>query len=253
MKSLVLYTIPFSHYCEKARWSLERMGLAFEERGHIPMVTRMLAIPRGATTVPFLLSDEGMLDDSTAIADYAHRHRTRSAGLFSEDPVIAQQALDLEDRFDRRLGVATRAWGYSYLLDMPALTTPMFAKQVPALEAAAVKRMMPFVSGFIRKGLRIKPETRAWAANRIDEDFAAVEELLRDGRRYLCGDALSIADITFASLAAPALGPAEYGGPLPKLEAFDGPMRTALDRWRDTMAGQFALRIYREERSHQGL
>jgi glutathione S-transferase len=30
-----LLTIPISHYCEKARWGLERLGLAYREEAHI--------------------------------------------------------------------------------------------------------------------------------------------------------------------------------------------------------------------------
>ena len=37
MTDLVLVTIPFSHYCEKARWALDRAGLAYEERAHLPL------------------------------------------------------------------------------------------------------------------------------------------------------------------------------------------------------------------------
>ena len=30
-----LLTIPISHYCEKARWALERAGLAYREERHV--------------------------------------------------------------------------------------------------------------------------------------------------------------------------------------------------------------------------
>jgi glutathione S-transferase len=32
---LRLVTIPISHYCEKARWSLERAGLEYREERHV--------------------------------------------------------------------------------------------------------------------------------------------------------------------------------------------------------------------------
>lgn len=34
----VLVTIGVSHYCEKARWALERFQLPFEERRHVPIL-----------------------------------------------------------------------------------------------------------------------------------------------------------------------------------------------------------------------
>ena len=34
MTPLRLVTIPISHYCEKARWALERAGIAYREERH---------------------------------------------------------------------------------------------------------------------------------------------------------------------------------------------------------------------------
>ena len=31
----VLITIPISHFCEKARWALERAGLPYREERHV--------------------------------------------------------------------------------------------------------------------------------------------------------------------------------------------------------------------------
>jgi glutathione S-transferase len=36
MSTLLLHTIPFSHFCEYARWSLQRAGVEFEERASLP-------------------------------------------------------------------------------------------------------------------------------------------------------------------------------------------------------------------------
>ena len=42
---LRLITIPISHYCEKARWALDRAALAFREERHVQGVQ---ASPRAA-------------------------------------------------------------------------------------------------------------------------------------------------------------------------------------------------------------
>jgi glutathione S-transferase len=44
---LRLITIPISHYCEKARWALERAGIAYREERHIQGV-HMVAARRAA-------------------------------------------------------------------------------------------------------------------------------------------------------------------------------------------------------------
>ena len=40
---LRLITIPISHYCEKARWALERAGLPYREERHVQGIHRLAA------------------------------------------------------------------------------------------------------------------------------------------------------------------------------------------------------------------
>ena len=37
----VLITIPISHYCEKARWALDRAGVDYEEHPHLQLIHRI--------------------------------------------------------------------------------------------------------------------------------------------------------------------------------------------------------------------
>ena len=50
-----LITIPISHYCEKARWALDRAGIPYRERAHLQAI-HWFAVRRagGARTVPVL-------------------------------------------------------------------------------------------------------------------------------------------------------------------------------------------------------
>ena len=40
-----LITIPISHFCEKARWALDRAGVEYEERAHLQVI-HWLAVKR---------------------------------------------------------------------------------------------------------------------------------------------------------------------------------------------------------------
>ena len=79
--------------------------------------------------------------------------------------------------------------------------------------------------------------------------------MLADGRRYLTGATLTFADITFASLGALAVLPPEYPGArlagrrLALEDVTDPAWRREIEDFRARPAGQFILRLYREERS----
>ena len=74
-----LITIAFSHYCEKARWALERAGVAFDEDIHLPgFHYRAVKRAGGEKTVPVLVADGVTVRDSTDIVAWADTHRPGS-------------------------------------------------------------------------------------------------------------------------------------------------------------------------------
>jgi glutathione S-transferase len=155
--------------------------------------------------------------------------------------------LGIEDELDRNLGPATRRWAYFYLLDRKDLDHILFAN-VPRWEQLAFKAGRPAAVLLLKRGLKINPEGAERSRQKIDEAFQNVGGLLGDGRRYLIGDRFTVADLTFAALAAPILAPPQYGAALPPIDAFPPAARDQLEIWRRSPPGQFALRIYAEHR-----
>ena len=74
------------------------------------------------------------------------------------------------------------------------------------------------------------------------------QKVYLDGRRYLCGDAFTAADLAFAALAAPVIVPPEYGTPLPAPAELPAEMAAGVRAFRAHPAGAFASRLFREER-----
>ena len=67
-----LLTIPISHFCEKARWALERAGIDYVEERHVQGIHRIVARRAGGgTTMPVLVTDEGVFAESEDILRYA--------------------------------------------------------------------------------------------------------------------------------------------------------------------------------------
>jgi glutathione S-transferase len=242
-----LITIPFSHYCEKARWALDRRGVAFVEEAHLPILHTRATRPAGGRSTPLLVLDDGPpLTDSTDILHHADAVGTRGAQLF---PVDDDDARALEERFDEVLGPHTRRLGYFFLLDDTSALTQLIAKApVPHFQRRLAGATRPLVRLMLRRGLKISAATAARSRARVEEIFTEVEQRLADGRAFLGGDRFTAADLTFAALAAPLVMPPAYERHLIPLSAMGPAFRAEVDGWRKTRAGAFALTLFERER-----
>jgi glutathione S-transferase len=241
-----LITIPFSHYCEKARWALERCGVAFTEDGHLPVLHYTATFrARGGRTVPVLVDDKTVLRDSTEILAWADARRP---GALYPDDATRADVLALEDDFDRQLGPATRRWAYFQLLPMRGADA-FVVRDVPTWQQVTYPLTRPIVTRLVARSLNVTADGVARSVVKIDAAFARVGERLRDGRRYLAGDRFTAADLTFAALAAPVLWPEHHPVEAPPRELWPRDARDQVEAWRATAAGAFALRLYAEHRS----
>jgi glutathione S-transferase len=244
-----LLTISYSHYCDKARWALERAGIAYRESAHLP-VFHAPAVRRagGKRGTPTLVTDEGVLGDSSDILAWVDRQRPTVA-LFGKDAADRAEILRLEELFDEELGPHTRRWAYFQILPHRRLMLEFCGAQTdtPRLERALLPVFFPVARLIMRKAMRIDAAGAALSLARIDEVFAQVDALLADGRPFLVGDSLTAADITFAALAAPALLP-EPAERLPGIERLTAPAAEQVRRWRARAAGAFAMKLVREHR-----
>lgn len=243
-----LVTIAISHYCEKARWALDRAGLGYVESAHYPNVHYLesFAVAR-SPRVPILVDDGRVIADSTAILRHADGLLPPEARLFPEGP-RAREVEALEDRFDEALGPPARLWAYWGWFERMPVALAYAGHGTPRLERA----LAPLLSGLMRRmtsaRFRITPERAAEALVQIDAIFEETGARLADGRPYLAGERFTAADLAFAALSAPVLLPPGHGAPLPPAESAPPAMRAEIERLRGTPAGAFALRLYARER-----
>jgi glutathione S-transferase len=242
-----LVTIPFSHFCDKARWALERGAVRFTEEGHAPLLHWLPALRTGANrTVPTLWTEQGAITDSTDILHWVDRQLDEPQRLFPAEAGLAKEVAELEALFDRSLGPATRRWAYYHLLQDRRACAVLFTNGVPAWESAVSKLAFPVVRALMRRGMSVDEAHAARSEARVRELFADVEKRLADGRRYLTGDRFTAADLTFASLAAPVVLPPAYAERLMPLEMLPAAIRAELDGFRTREAGKFVTRLYEE-------
>jgi glutathione S-transferase len=248
-ESPVLITIPISHYCEKARWALDRAGVEYQERAHL-QVLHWIPVTRagGKKTAPVLVWGDRVFADSADIVEAASAKGPPERSLFPEGPAAAADARALQRDFDARLGPEGRRWMYNALRGERDIAVAYGCTGVPAWQRRALPFAYPVATRIIDRYLDVTPATAARSEAEVRTTFDAVAERLGDGRHYLCGERFSAADLTFAALAAPVLMPPEYGVPLPQPEELPAAMAATVRELRAHPAGGHALRMFREER-----
>jgi glutathione S-transferase len=244
-----LITIPISHYCEKARWALERAGLEYREERHVQGVHRVAARRAGGgSTVPVLVTPEGVLAESRQVLEYADARVDRERRLFPGEPEPRREVAALCAWLDDDLGPAGRRLMYSHMLGQRRAMLPVNCDGVPRWERWGTAALWPVAARWVARELEMGRETPREDERRVWAAFDVVAERLGDGRPYLCGDRFTAADLTFAALAAAAVAPAEYTVPLPELPDLAPHTAALVERFRAHPAGAFALRMFRDER-----
>ncbi|MEO8064571.1 MAG: glutathione S-transferase family protein [Pseudomonadota bacterium] len=241
-----LITIRLSHYCEKARWALDRASLPYREEPHVPLLSRFVARRAAGGTVPVLIDGDLRLTESTDIL--RHVDSLHPGMLYPLEAGLRTEVESLESRFDQDLGTHVRRWAYAHLLPEKALLRELWSRGVPKREALWMPLILPVARKLLRRAYKVTPAGAGRSGERIRAVFAEVDARLKDGRRFLAGDRFSAADMTFAALAAPAVFAPECRAVMPTLDQVPGAMRNDVMSLRATGAGQFALRLYATER-----
>jgi glutathione S-transferase len=101
----------------------------------------------------------------------------------------------------------------------------------------------------VKRALGLRKREVEAAPGQVRAIFGEIAARMDDGRRHILGDGLTIADIAFAAMASPAILPPE-GYPVNILspEEFPENVATTIRELRAHPAGEYALRLYRDER-----
>jgi glutathione S-transferase len=243
--TLLLWHIPLSHFSEKVRWALDYKRIPHRRQVLGPDYLIRAWRATGQGKLPILFLDGRAIADSTRIIA-ALEERHPEPALYPRDDAARQRALALEDLLDEQLGPALRA----------AVITPLFRSDpdvglrvlTTGMPDAAYRQLRPLLRLFVPY-YRFRHRMRDAD---LEADRAAVAASLdrlereREGRRYLVGDAFSVADLTAAALLSPIVQPPEIQYPLrvqlpPYLEEY----RAAVLRHPAT---QWAADVYRTHR-----
>jgi glutathione S-transferase len=247
---LRLITIPISHYCEKARWALERAGIPYREERHVQGIHRIAARRAGGgQTVPVLVTPDGVLGESEEILVWVDGRPPPQERLFPSEPAERAEVERLGRRFDERLGPRGRRLMYVNMLAERELMVRFNNQGVPRWEDRALRLGWPLAVRFLARALGIRPGVEVEDEAAVWEELDFVGELLSDGRRHLCGERFTAADLTFAALSAAIVVPPVYGVALPQPDVLPPDVAAFVERVRDHPAGRYALSLFESRRT----
>jgi glutathione S-transferase len=246
---LRLVTIPISHYCEKARWALERAGMPYRGERHVQGIHRLAARRAGGgATVPVLVTPEGAIGESQEILLWVDERIPVERRLFPSD-LGARARLDaLCRRLDERLGPSGRRLMYVHMLAQRKLVLSFNDQGVPLWEDRALRFGWPLMRRFVARELGIAPGVEREDEAAVFQELDFVASILADGRPYLCGARFGAADLTFAALSAAVILPPKYGVLLPQPDLLPRHTAALVERAREHPAGRFALSLFAEHR-----
>lgn len=208
MQSIVLYQIPFSHFCDKVRWALEFYSLPYESVNFTGRQTPgYKKAPRELQKLTPLIEDPNndsfFLSDSTPILLYLDERYGNKQKLFpaNKKDEIVQYCL----RLDSELGLYARRLAYLYIIsEHPGILSALVDYQYDKKSCNDWKSYLLGLAGscviIARVGIdRIQDE------HIFEKTVCILDEIQNDiqGKDYLFGNQFTAADLTLTSLIYP--------------------------------------------------
>jgi cytochrome P450 len=238
---------------EIARWVLDRNGIGYKDEPHAPYCAieelDLLTGEPGTDNGPALVRTDVLMYGADSVVRYYEDRCAPHLRLIPDD-ATQPAVMNLYKLFARQLDDLAQKYMLARLLPVPKLAREVFGTRSPFGERLRWRLFYRHMRRNLSDALNLGFNTVGERLFEIKKIFAQVEALLADGRRYLGGGkTLSLADVAFAACAAPLLLPPEFGGVTPSIQEVPDEYRADVIELRATVAGQFALRVYQEDRS----
>ncbi|HTV18214.1 MAG TPA: glutathione S-transferase family protein [Polyangiaceae bacterium] len=246
-ETIRLYTFTISHFCEKARWALDRTGAGYREVILLPgFHRRRMKGFGGGGMVPLLTHGPHVVDGSSAIIDFADS-LGGAPPLTPVDPALRAEALEWEAYLDREVGETLRRALYFYLFDHPRLVVRAWSLGAPFWAPAMYGMISGRAIAVVRRYLKIDAATVQSDQQRVLAAFERASERLAS-RPFLVGDTFTRADLTLAALSAPLLRPEQHPWRMPEAREPIAAVDALARRIGATRAGEHVAASYAKRR-----
>lgn len=237
---------------EIVRWVLDSKGILYKDESHAPglyiPVVNKLSGQKGTWNNPVLLTTDALIYTVPSIVQYLDQRTIPTDRIIPESGSGRTEVLDLYHLFSSGLAGNLSEYVYSLILPFRRFAIPLFTERVSLKERLISQIGYPILRKALAKGLNLAGGTNEARLQAVREVFQHVDNLLSDGRKYLVGNKLTLADISFASVAAPLILPDQCGSVITKINQIPDELRKVILELRATDAGQFVLRLYQEDR-----
>jgi len=235
------------------RWLLQHWGWAYDERPHAP-IFHILALAwwgMGKDDYPLVIRRGVKVPTIEKIVARYDPDAPADRRLVPDketEPDLHAEVMDLQHRMRWDMGTGTVHWAYYHFLQHRKLVWPSITTGVPWWETAFLTVGYPLIKALMFKGLGLGAKDAESALAKVHAAWDEIDARLSDGRRYLCGDRLTLADLAFATSGAPMVLARGYGGHLPTVDECPPEMRAVIEPLQARPAGRFIQRLYDEER-----
>ncbi|MEM1261079.1 MAG: glutathione S-transferase N-terminal domain-containing protein [Pseudomonadota bacterium] len=210
-----LDSIAASHFVEKVRWSLDRLGIDYVEKPAAGALGAFLL----ARTVPVLRFRTGSvrssIGNSAEILRYLYGRYSAQFGEAAAFLEPTPERVAMEADIDA-IGVLLQRWIYFHIghhRELVLRAWGLHDPSTPAWQRQLIQLMYPLLEGMIARAFRLSPTNHDKVVTRLHEALQPFEERLRRNNPYLLGtNTADYCDIAFAAINALWRMPDGYGG-----------------------------------------
>jgi len=253
-----LESISISHFVEKVRWCLDRLGVEYTERkaaGIIGVFFLGRMVPQLHIRTGNSRSTIGNSSDILRFLWGRYGAESGERAAFLEPDA---ERLSLERKIDR-YGRDLQIWLYYHTLDNRTLSLRIWGRddhEIAAWQRFLMSMMYPVLRAFLYKGFSISEQGYVEAKQRIDAFLTEMETCCNDGQHSITsGSEIDFIDISFAAISSVWVQPDGYGGGradsvLIAPEDLPAGLITDQQEWCEKYPQVLAFveRMYREER-----
>jgi len=250
-----LITLLPSTDVDLGRWLLQFHGIPYKEKPNAPVFHEVAFRLWNAPPSKYILLVPGSGKDRYSgvdgILDYLKTLPDGGCRLLPDpaaEPDEYWAVMELQEYARSTIGDDLDRWCYYHLLKDRNAIWPSITTGVPFYQKVGVFAGMPVIRALMSYALKLNQKTAEEALTHALSGFARIDDMLSDGREFLVGGRLTLADFAVAASFAPLVLAQGYQGMLPNQAICPPEMVPVIQKMRESATGEFIQRMYDQYR-----